>query len=267
MKSIAPPSPVLLALEGRTWFELAALIPALPALSGAPGGDGHPVLVLPGFLADDRSTRTLRWFLRRRGYHAHAWRLGRNRGPTPGTVTGLVARLEAIHRRHGRTVSLVGWSLGGIYARELARAFPARVRCVITLASPFRDPLATNVARLARLGLGPHPAGDSVPYERLRAPLPVPATSSYSETDGIVAWQSCLDEEGPRAENLAVRSSHCGMGHHPTVLLAIADRLAQPEGSWRPFEPRSSPWWPFTPRVDARAAVPPGQSGSIRRGG
>ena len=210
------------------------------------------MLVLPGYLADDFSTRTLRWFLRDRGYHAHAWRLGRNRGPTPETIAGVVDRFAALHRHHGRTVSLIGWSLGGIYARELARRFPDAVRLVITLASPFRDPLASNVARLARLGLGARPAADRpVPVERLRAPLAVPTTSIYSETDGIVAWQSCLVDAGPQAENLAVRSSHCGMGHHPTVLLAIADRLAQPEGAWRPFVAERRPWWPF-----AAAATP-----------
>jgi pimeloyl-ACP methyl ester carboxylesterase len=252
---LSPPSPLLLALEGRAWFELAALVPALPALAGAPRGDGHPVLVLPGYLADDNSTRALRWFLRDRGYYAHAWRLGRNNGPTDETVAGLVERLRALRERHGRTVSLVGWSLGGIYARELARGFPDLVRTVITLASPFRDPSASNVARLARLGFGPRPTGEPrVPLDRLRAPLAVPTTAFYSETDGIVAWQSCRVDAGPLAENLAVRSSHCGMGHHPTVLLAIADRLAQPEGSWRPFVARSSAWWPFSAALDASPA-------------
>src|SRR5262249_55614717 len=178
------------------------------------------------------STRALRWFLRDRGYHANGWRLGRNVGPTAETVRGLVDRLDAIHTRHARKVSLVGWSLGGIYARELARRFPDTVRLVITLASPFRDPQATNVARLGRLTFGTQPPGAPViPRERLRAPLPVPSTSFYSETDGIVAWRSCLEQEGPSAESLAVRSSHCGMGHHPTVLLAIADRLAPPDRS------------------------------------
>src|SRR5258705_13869127 len=103
---------MLIALEGRAWFEFAALVPALPALASAPRGDGHPVLVLPGFLADDRSTRALRAFLRDRGYHAHAWRLGRNNGPAQETVTGLVERLASLHRRHDRKVSIVGWSLG-----------------------------------------------------------------------------------------------------------------------------------------------------------
>ena len=146
-------------------------------------------------------------------------------------------------------MSIIGWSLGGIYARELARAHPDHVRQVITLASPFRDPLASNVARLARLGLGPKPTEPRVPVEHLRAPIPVPTTAFYSETDGIVAWQSCLVDAAPNAENLAVRSSHCGMGHHPTVLLAIADRLAQPESSWQPYAARQSAWWPFAPTL------------------
>jgi pimeloyl-ACP methyl ester carboxylesterase len=249
MSRIAPPSPWLLALEGRAWLELAAIVPALPALASAPRGDGHPVLVLPGYLADDGSTRALRWFLRDRGYWAHAWRLGRNHGPSDATVEGLVERLRMLHAAHGRRVSLVGWSLGGIYARELARAHPDRVRQVITLASPFRDPYASNVARLARLGLGARPERPRVPVEHLGAALPVPTTAFYSETDGIVAWRSCVVEEGPYAENLAVRTSHCGMGHHPTVLLAIADRLSQPESSWKPYVAATSTWWPFAPTL------------------
>jgi pimeloyl-ACP methyl ester carboxylesterase len=247
-----PPSVALLALESRAWLEASSLLPALPALSRAPRGDGHPVLVLPGLLAHDRSTLALRRFLRDRGYYAHGWRLGRNLGPSPETVQGVVERFDAINRRHGRAVSLIGWSLGGIYARELARAFPEKVRMVITLASPLRDLAASNVARLARLGLGPRlPPPPEGLGERLAAPLSVPCTSFYSETDGIVSWRCCVVEGGPRSESLAVRSSHCGMGHHPTVLLAIADRLAQPEGTWKPFVPRASPWWPFAPAVAA----------------
>ena len=104
---------LLLALEGRAWFELAALIPSLPLhLAGTPRGDGHPVLVIPGYLASDRSTGALRAFLRQRGYHAHAWRLGLNLGPSPRIVSGLGARFRELRARHGRTVSLVGWSLG-----------------------------------------------------------------------------------------------------------------------------------------------------------
>src|SRR5262249_26217621 len=117
---IRPPSAALLLLEARVWLEFAALLPALPWLSRAPLGDGHPVLVLPGWLASDVSTRALRRFLRTRGYEAHGWGLGRNVGPTPEVVAGLARRLAALRSRHGRRASLIGWSLGGIYARELA---------------------------------------------------------------------------------------------------------------------------------------------------
>ncbi len=228
---LRPPSPALFALEGRAWLEFAALVAALPFLSRAPRGDGHPVLVLPGWLASDFSTRALRWFLRDRGYHVHGWRLGRNMGATPEIVSGLGRRFVALRERHGRKLTLIGWSLGGIYARELARRFPDDVRQVITLASPFRDVSATLVARLRRGG-GERPG--------LAAPLSVPMTAIYSRTDGIVAWRSCLADDGPLSENVEVMSSHCGMGHHPGVLLVIADRLSQAEGAWRPYAGRAS---------------------------
>jgi pimeloyl-ACP methyl ester carboxylesterase len=236
---VAPPSPALLALEGRAWLEFAALVPALPLLARAPRGDGHPVLVLPGWLASDRSTWALRRFLRDRGYHVHGWRLGRNLGPDASTVAGLAARLAALRDRHGRKISLVGWSLGGIYARELARRFPGDVRQVITLASPFRAPAATSVSRFYRAR-----RSEARPElrQRLGDPLPVPSTSLYSRTDGVVAWRSCIQDDGPFAENVEVRTSHCGMGHHPGVLLVIADRLAQLEGAWRPYAPPGLVW-------------------------
>jgi pimeloyl-ACP methyl ester carboxylesterase len=242
---IDPPSPLLLALESRAWLELVALLPAWPVLSRAPRGDGHPVMVMPGWLAGDTSTRALRWYLRDRGYHAHAWRLGMNRGPTPEVIAGLGERLHALHARHGRKVSLVGWSLGGIYARELARRLPEMVRQVITLASPFRDPTATSVQRLYRLGIIRPPRTPDPEAEvrrRLRLPLSVPSTALYTKTDGIVAWQSCIDDPGPTHENVAIRASHCGIGHHPASMMVIADRLAQPEGTWRPYQPPMLDW-------------------------
>jgi len=239
-KAIAPPSPLLTVFEGRAWLELASVVPALPILDRAPTGDGHPVLVIPGWLAGDISTRTLRWFLRGRGYHVHGWRLGRNVGATETIVEGLGKRFHALRARHRRRLSIVGWSLGGIYARELARRFPDDVRQVITLGSPFADPSATIPARLYRALLG----GPRDGRPRLADPLPVPATSIYSRSDGVVAWRSCLDTPGPQRENIEVWSSHCGLGHHPAALLVIADRLAQAEGAWRPFVPRSWQRWP-----------------------
>lgn len=237
-----------LMLEGRAVLEFAALLATYPFLSRAPRGDGHPVLVLPGFMASDLSTRALRRFLRDRGYAAHGWKLGRNLGPTADVTAGLVQRLGELRQRHGRRVSLIGWSLGGIYARELARRFTPDVRLVITLASPFRNVDTTNVPRFLRQRRQPHPRERTF-REALSAPLPVPSTAIFSRSDGIVPWQSCVEEDGPLRESIEVQSSHLGIGHHPVTLLTIADRLAQAEGTWQPFKPPPQWRWPFVPRV------------------
>src|SRR5690349_2212462 len=246
---IRPPRAGLLLLETRALLELAALLPAYPFLRRAPRGDGHPVLVLPGFMASDFSTRTLRRFLRDLGYAAHGWKLGRNVGPSPELVGRLVERLQELRARHGRRISLIGWSLGGIYARELARRFAPDVRQVITLASPFRDVEATNVPSFLRARARRRGLPDEADYRRiLDAPLPVPTTAIYSRTDGIAAWKSCCLEEGPFSESLEVESSHLGIGHHPVALLAIADRLAQAEDAWKHFTPPPGWRWPLVPR-------------------
>src|ERR671916_856668 len=137
--ALKQPTLVRVLLESRAVLELGAFAATAPALQLAPKGDGHPVLVLPGLAASDESTRPLRWFLRTRGYHTHGWRLGRNTGPTTRLRSDLGERMRAIADRHGRRISLVGWSLGGIYAREIARTAPDAVRQVITLGSPFRS--------------------------------------------------------------------------------------------------------------------------------
>lgn len=250
---ITPPPRGLLLLEGRALLELAALVPAYPFLRRAPKGDGHPVLVLPGFMANDFSTRTLRRFLRERGYGAHGWKLGRNTGPSDRVVTGLAERLAELRRRYDERVSLIGWSLGGIYARELARHFPSEVRQVITLASPFRAPEASNVPRFLVGRRGAHP-NEAALREQLSAPLTVPTTSIWSRTDGIAAWRSCVVEDGPLSENIEVEASHLGIGHHPVVLLTLADRLAQADGAWKPFQPPAGWRWPLVPRVASGAA-------------
>jgi pimeloyl-ACP methyl ester carboxylesterase len=248
---IAPPARHLLLLEGRALLELAALLTTYPLLRRAPRGDGHPVIVLPGLMAGDFSTRALRRFLRDQGYAAHGWRLGRNLGPAPALVAGMVERLREIRTRYGRPVSLIGWSLGGIYARELARRFTDDVRQVITLASPFRDLEATNVPRFLRDIARRQPLPDEADHRRvLHAPLAVPTTAIYSRTDGITAWRSCRLDEGPHSQNIEVASSHLGIGHHPVVLLTIADRLAQPEGAWERFTPPAGWRWPFVPRLE-----------------
>jgi pimeloyl-ACP methyl ester carboxylesterase len=233
---VGPPSRLLLALEVRGILELQAFFAAYPLLRRAPRGDGHPVLVLPGLAASDVSTRPLRTYLRAQGYAAHGWKQGPNHGPRPGVETGMDARLAELAGRYQRKVSLIGWSLGGVFARELARRAPALVRQVITLGSPFaNEPKASNAWRLYE-ALSGRPVGDWPGREAMKRPPPVPSTAIYTRTDGIVAWQGCLEQESAMTQNIEVEGSHSGLGHNPVVLYAIADRLALPEGKWWPFD-------------------------------
>lgn len=235
-KPIAAPSRLLQLLEGRALFEFGATLSIWPLLQLAPKGDGHPILVFPGLIASDLSTRVLRRYLRERGYRVHGWGLGRNLGLKSGIENAMFERLDALHARYGRKVSLVGWSLGGLYARVLAKHNPDKVRCVVTLGSPFAGhPRSTNAWRIYEWASGER-ADDPVANQRLRGALKVPATSIYSRTDGVVAWQASIDDETATSENIEVIASHLGLGVHPAVLYALADRLAQPEGAWKPFD-------------------------------
>jgi pimeloyl-ACP methyl ester carboxylesterase len=252
---VTRPSLALFITEpGRALADYGAMLATSPALLRAPRGDGHPVFVLPGLLAEDISTTTMRVYLRSLGYDVHGWRLGRNLGPTPAILDGMTARLDELHRASGRSVSLVGWSLGGIFARELARSRPAQVRQVITLGSPFglTNPGDSRAdAAYRRLGML-HVSPDSLPRrERLSRPIPVPTTAVYSRFDGVVPWRACINMAGRRSENIEVYSSHLGMGHNAAVLWVIADRLAQPDGAWRPFRPPSLVRHFFPERIDA----------------
>ena len=253
----APPWWLFTTDPARGVADFGLLIATLPLRQLMPIGDGHPVLVLPGLLADDNSTWTLRRILRDLGYRVHGWRLGRNLGPTAATVSGLQNRLLELRSRYGAAVSVIGWSLGGIYARRLARGAPAAVRQVITLGSPIRlaHESQSRAGRAFNRYAHLHVVPNELPLESGVDALPVPATSIYSRYDGIVAWQACLDLPSARAENIAVIGSHFGFGHHPAVIWAVADRLAQPSGQWAPFRPPRT-LRPLYPHVD----TPPGRT-------
>jgi pimeloyl-ACP methyl ester carboxylesterase len=225
-------------LEGRAFSEFGAFLGALPLLSLAPRGDGHPVLVLPGLVASDVSTRPLRSFLSNRGYAVSGWRQGRNLGLRDGVQASMVKLVKELNDKHGRKVSLVGWSLGGLYARQLAKMMPDRVRSVITLGSPFAgDPKSTNAWRIYEIASGQRAdQADERFGGSLAQTPPVPTTAIFSRTDGICAWQGCMEKTTAQSESIEVESSHCGMGHHPAVVYAVAERLAQPEGAWKPFD-------------------------------
>jgi pimeloyl-ACP methyl ester carboxylesterase len=237
--TLSPPSKLLLALELRSLGGYAQFWAMWPLLSRlVPRGDGHPVMVLPGLTTSDRAMHTLRSLLAARGYAVYGWAQGRNDGPRPGVEDALLDRLAMLSDRHGRKVSLVGWSLGGIYARQMAKLMPERVRSVVTLASPFNGDLrATNAWRIyERLsGCKIEPEGGHRGGALDEAP-PVPSTAIFSRGDGICAWRLCRQEPSQTAESIEVRTSHCGLRFHAPTLFAIGDRLAQPEGRWTPFD-------------------------------
>ncbi len=240
---VKAPSPWLALTDmPRALMDFGSLSLAAEVLDQAPRGDDHPVLVVPGFGAGDRTTAILRTYLRKMGYQPHGWELGRNFGTKVIGQDGekLVARLESIRNASGRKVSLIGWSLGGIMARVIAHRMPDAVRQVITLGSPFSgSPKATNVWR-AYEWLAGHKVDDSHSLRQLaeaRAPSPVPSTAIFSRKDGFVAWQNCFQSSGQRSDAIEVDGSHCGLVINPAVFYAVADRLAQAEGRWQPFEP------------------------------
>jgi pimeloyl-ACP methyl ester carboxylesterase len=233
----------LLLAEVRGIFEFNSSLLLSPLLMRAPKGDGHPVLTLPGFLASDLSMAPMRRYLRELGYDAYAWKMGRNTGGLSRMRAALRDRLTEINAGTGRKVSVVGWSLGGVYARDLALQAPDLVRCVVTLGSPFaNDVRATNATRLYEALSGETVGEDAELRKAIAGDLPVPSTSIYSRTDGVVNWRTCLQRPSDTAENIEVHlASHTGLGVNAAALWAVADRLAQPEGKFSQFD-RSGPF-------------------------
>jgi pimeloyl-ACP methyl ester carboxylesterase len=241
--TLRPPGLFKLALEGRAPWEFAALLASAPWLKSLPSGDGHPVIVFPGLGVSDFSTVPLRSFLRDRGYHPQPWRQGFNFGPREGVLAACGEQLQDAYRRHGAKVSLIGWSLGGIYARELAKAHPELVRCVVTLGSPFAGhPRATNAWRFFEWVSG-RSAHDPALIAEIRRPPPVPTTSIFSRSDGVVAWQCSINPGLDHTENIELLASHVGMGMNPLSFYAIADRLCQPADGWQRFHTLGARRW------------------------
>jgi len=237
------PSLALLATE-----PLRALLESCAAHVGPLAtveGDGHPVVVYPGLGAGALTTAQLRKHLAHCSFQVFDWELGVNTGPDGGFddwLGSLVDRVCGLRSAHGRKVSLVGWSLGGIYAREIAKRCPDSVRQVVTLGTPHGALGGANHAGTIFRLLGGDASQLTPELEaRLRQRPPVPLTAIYSESDGVVCWRGCLEQRGPCVENVPVHASHLGMPSHPEVLRIVADRLAQPEGRWRPYRvPRAA---------------------------
>src|SRR6266702_928161 len=240
---LQPPGLGLLLAEVRGIFELNASLLLSPLLLRAPKGDGHPVLALPGFLASDLSMAPMRRYLKELGYDTYAWQMGRNVGGVSRMRAALRDRLAKIHAETGRKVRVVGWSLGGVYARVLALQAPDMVRYVVTLGSPFaNDVRATNATRLYEALSGEAVEDNPELRAAISGDLPVPTTAICSRADGIVNWRTCVLRPSDTAENVEVHlASHVGLGVNAAALWAVADRLAQTEGEFKQFD-RSGPF-------------------------
>ena len=237
---VGPPPAVLALLEApRALAEYVSFAAVTRLLAAGREGHNRPVLVLPGLLAGDRSTRPLRRLLNFAGYTAYGWRLGTNIGPTRRIIRGIDAVLAEITDRHGEPASLIGWSLGGMLAHDIACRRPAAVDRLITLGSPLysTDPSQSRGSPFYDEYAAAHLPEYSRDSWRPPRSLSMPATSIFSKADGVVRWQTCLHPQGPLTENIEVYSSHCGLGFHPAAGYAILDRLAAPIDPWRKFVP------------------------------
>lgn len=234
---INPPSAFLQLLEGRAPAELAALMLRLPLLRlSVPKGNGEPVIVLPGFLTDDSSTWLLRRFLNSIGYTAYPWALGFNTGAGAPLVTGVLELTTELRRKHDAPVNLLGWSRGGIIAREVARQRSDLVRQVITLGTPVRGgPSASSIGRMVSSSLGLTAQElRKLQIMRERALIRTPITAIYSKTDGVVAWRAAIDDTNPDVEHVEVSGSHIGLGVNADAYRIIAQRLHSPRAAQTP---------------------------------
>lgn len=249
------PHPFWALAEGRAMFEFGAFYASRAYLGTLPKGDGHSVMTLPGFMATNSSTAPMRSLLSSLGYDAHGWDSGRNVRVNEELIQKLEDQVDRLFEESGRKVSLIGWSLGGVLARELAKLRPEKIRLVMSLGSPITDDRShTNASRLFEFFNGNEPEEiREGQFHGLDIAPPVPTTSVLTKTDGVVHWRGSVQDpdkasEAP-SENIRVFASHCGLGVNPSVMIAIADRLAQAEGEWEPFQPSPYQSWMF-PKLD-----------------
>ncbi len=245
-RKAAPPALLHSLLEGRAVLEMGALAALVPLLAALPRGDGHPVMLIPGFGGAHGSLLALTVVLRALGYDTETWGQGRNLGIWRQSTEMLDKRVRALRQERGRKVSVVGVSLGGAYAFHAAHREPDSVRSVIALGAPLQFSRDGRQAPLLMRAAYRYFAMTKDASEHLlpsratmlrRAP-PVPSTCLYSTTDGVVHHSHAqLRSRSRTHENVWVPGSHFGLGFNPAVMWLLADRLAQTEGKWKPFQP------------------------------
>lgn len=203
-------------------------------------GDGHPVLVIPGFMTSDWSTKEYRRFLQKFGYTAYGWGLGRNYGDI-SELNLLEQKIDQLYEQYQQPISLIGWSLGGVYARQLAKARPEKVRQVITVCSPFAGIDEPNNAKwlykLVSIGRKVDPADQQKWTSDIVSPPEVPTTALYSKDDGILPWQVCKEPiEDDIHQNVEITGTHFGLGFKPAVLNITQDRLKYNKDNWQKYQ-------------------------------
>ena len=224
-----PPSRLATWLELRAPLDWASVLLRAPQLALAPRGDGRPVLLIPGYRTDERAMRPLGRYLEFLGYDVYDWDQGRNKGDVDGDIQRVGERVMRIYQQlDGEPVTLIGWSLGGVVARETARLFERCVREVITLGTPIiggpkYTAVASRFARIAKLDLDEF---EKEVHERNSIGIRQPVTSIYSRADGVVGWRASIDTYNEQARNIRVNSSHFGLGANGKVWHLIARLLA-----------------------------------------
>lgn len=224
-----PPSRLATWMELRAPLDWASVLLRAPQLASAPRGDGRPVMLLPGYGTDQHSMRPLGRYLEYLGYDVYDWGLGRNRGDVDGDMVRVGERAaELSDELGGAAITLIGWSLGGVVAREAARLFEPRVREVITLGTPIvggpkYTAVANKFAKIANIDLDEF---EKEVHERNSIGIRQPLTCIYSRSDGVVGWRACVDSYNDHARNIEVKSSHFGIGANGRVWRIIADTLA-----------------------------------------
>lgn len=230
-REISPPPSWLLLGEIRGALEPARLLFRAPLLATLPRGDGSHVMLLPGYGASESSTTMLQGFLRLLGYRSSAWGLGRNTGNVAKLMPRVLDRVDELVAEHDADVHLLGWSLGGYIAREAARERPDKIRSVITMGSPvIGGPKYTTVAGRYRRNGHDLDEIERLVDARYAKPLATPVTAIFSKSDGIVAWEACIDRRSPGMEHVEVQTTHIGLGFCPEVYRIIAQRLARHSG-------------------------------------
>jgi len=231
------PHNISLICDTRFIFEMGEYLLSLPELKSKHTGNNDIILVLPGFLTGDFCTSPMRTFLNSIGFNAKGWNLGINMGPTNEVMAGVTDRIKYLNDKYGKQISIVGWSLGGIYAREISKRIPDSIKQVITLGTPFNGLNASNIIEyFEENGINGLDTLTPNAVNQLHVSPPMPYMSIYSKSDELIHWKSCVvNDHSSMSESFEIDSSHFGLCHNPSTIDIVANRLSQDIENWKPY--------------------------------